>query len=167
MAEPSHQVFAIADMARAPRLYPLISTLNPVDAPCLFAGRIGEELRQASPFLFPLRVAPRIAALWRHEGEGQSWGIFLTSTHGMEAVRRHLRRFLQVRLPDGTGPVLFRFWDPRVLHPFLAAGEPGQLAQLFEKISSFVVETPAGLERLALANGQLRRMPADWSQLAA
>lgn len=153
-------------MARAPRLYPLVSMLHPLDAPCLFAGKIGEELRQASPFLFPLRAAPRIADLWRNEGAGQSWGIFLTSTLGLEAVRRHVRHFLQVRLPDGTGPVLFRFWDPRVLHPFLGATEPGQLAQFFAKVSSYVVETPNGLERLFFSGGQLHRMPADWSQLS-
>ena len=167
MAEARHEVFAIADMARAPRLYSLISTLHPLDAPCLFAGNIGEELRQASPFLFPLRAAPRIADLWREEGAGQSWGIFITSTLGLEAVRRHVRHFLQVRLPDGTGPVLFRFWDPRVLHPFLSASEPDHLQRLFAKVSSYVVETPQGLERFVLAGGQLRSMPADWNQLAA
>jgi hypothetical protein len=35
-------------------------------------------------------------------------------------------RFLQVRLPDGSGPVLMRFWDPRVLGVLLDHAEPHQ-----------------------------------------
>lgn len=152
-------------MARAPRLYPLISTLHPMDAHCLFAGRLEEPLRSASPFLFPLAASERIFDLWSNEGEGQSWGIFMTSPLGLEEVRRHVRKFLQVRLPDGSGPVLFRFWDPRVFYPFLLSSEAEHLAALFAKVSSYVVETSNGLERLFLSRGQLQRQPVRWKDL--
>jgi hypothetical protein len=136
-----------------------------MDAPCLFAGRIPEPLRSASPFLFPVGASSRILDLWSNEGEGQSWGIFLTSPLDLEVVRRHVRKFLQVRLPDGSGPVLFRFWDPRVLYPFLTSSGPDHLAAVFAQISSFVIETPSGLERFYLTGGELRCIPANWTQI--
>jgi hypothetical protein len=154
-------------MARAPRLYPLVSTLHPLDAHCLFAGRIAEPLRSASPFLFPVAASARILDLWSNEGEGQSWGIFMTSPLGLEEVRRHVRKFLQVRLPDGSGPVLFRFWDPRVFHPFLISSPPDHLAALFAKVSSYLVETPAGMQRFYLDGERLRSVAAGWGDIRA
>ncbi|MFS0738570.1 DUF4123 domain-containing protein [Sphingomonas sp. 1P06PA] len=159
------QVYGILDCARSPGLYPLIRELDPLDAPCLFTGDIGEDMRRVSPFIFALAAAPKIADIWGAQGLGRSWGIFLTSPMGLDAVRRHIRHFLQVRLPDGVGPVLFRMWDPRVLHPFLGATPPDQLEQMFAKVSSFVIETEAGLERQIYAGGGLRRMPAQWGAL--
>lgn len=158
-------VYAILDCARAPGLYPLIRELHPLDAPCLFAGDIAEEVRRVSPFIFALEAAPKIADLWAREGVGRSWGSFITSPHELDAVRRHIRHFLQVRMPDGMGPVLFRLWDPRVLRPFLETAPPDQIAQLFAKVSSYVVETPQGLERQIAVDGTLRRLPARWGAL--
>ncbi len=167
MAEAAHPVYAVADCARAPFLYPLIQQIHPMEAYCLLGAKTPEPLREVGAFLFPAARSAPIMARWKQEGLGRSWGIFLTSPLGFDEVRRHLKRFLQVKLPDGTGPVLFRLWDPRVLHPFLHATEAGQLAQLFARVSSYVVETPAGLERLTFDGQALRAMPARWEEIAA
>ena len=159
------QSFAIADMARAPQLYPMVQTLHPLDAPCLFAGRIAEEVRAASPFLFAFASAPDLMRRWATEGPGQAWGVFLTSAEPLETIRRHVRKFMQVRLPDGTGPVLFRFWDPRVMAPFLQATEPGGLDPFFGPIQSWVIETPQGLQRHLRTAGGLKVVPAGFAEL--
>ncbi|SFS03916.1 DUF4123 domain-containing protein [Sphingomonas jatrophae] len=157
--------YAIADMARAPQLYPMLQTLQAADVPCLFAGKIAEEVRRASPFLFAFDSAPTLIQRWAAEGPGQAWGLFLTSAEPLETVRRHVRKFMQVRLPDGSGPVLFRFWDPRVFAPFLAATEKDQLTPFFGPIQSWVIESPQGLMRHIQTAGGLKVVPANFQEL--
>jgi hypothetical protein len=76
-------------------------------------------------------------------------------------VRRQLRHFTQAKLPDGSGPVLFRFWDPRVFRVYLPLVEPAEIAPWFQSVDRYLVETEdgAGALRYQLRGGVLSVEP--------
>ena len=155
MATP--KLYGVLDCARAPDLYEHAARLEPEAADCLFAGKLDPALRQASPFVVELAPGDPLSKLWRTQGWGQAWGILLSSNAGLPAVRRRLRHFTLVRLPDGSGPVMFRFWDPRVLRVYMPLVEPSAAADWFTDIDRYIVETEDGTGsiRYALKNGAL------------
>ena len=54
-------------------------------------------------------------------------------------MRRHLRHFLEVQLPDGK-QVYFRFYDPRVLRVFLPTCTADEINQFFGPIKQYLME---------------------------
>ncbi|HEV2568973.1 DUF4123 domain-containing protein [Sphingomonas sp.] len=161
------RLYAVVDPAVEPRLYPLLKVMGEPDAQCLFAGDIPEGLREVSPHIFPLERGTEIMRRWVQHGIGQPWGVFLEAPGDLAEVRRHIRRFLQVRLPDGEGPVLFRIWDPRVLPVFLKASEADHLQQLYARCTAYIVPVATQLERLSWSGGAVQATPLTWNQLAA
>jgi Domain of unknown function (DUF4123) len=61
----------------------------------------------------------------------------------MDRLHRHLRRFLQAKLPDGM-IVLFRYYDPRVFNTYIRAATPQERAPWFEGVQQFSVESAGG-----------------------
>ncbi|MFT5326844.1 MAG: hypothetical protein ACI8P0_004727, partial [Planctomycetaceae bacterium] len=73
---------------------------------------------------------------WVEENlSGKPWGVALKSSADLPTVRKHLRRFLQVQLPDQR-KVLFRFYDPRPLPAFLGSSSSEQLSAFFGPIEA-------------------------------
>ena len=138
-------LYGIVDTARDRGLYERVAaTLEHV---CLFAGELPAPLRRTAPYLVNLSRNPDFVALWRRQW-GQSWGILCASPADLVALRRHFRRFLQAKLPDGS-VVLFRFYDPRVLRAYLPSCEAAQLRAWFACVDAFRVETDRGGTLLA------------------
>ncbi len=131
--------FAVIDTAQDPRLLPLVECGT---SACLFAGTLDPVLAAASPWLVPLGDAPRLFAAWRGPGQGRNWGILCRSTLPFAEVRRHFRKFLQAKLPDGT-VALFRFYDPRVFNTYIRAATPAERAPWFDAVDVFAVEGAA------------------------
>jgi len=112
----------------------------------LYEGPKGEALAPQGPYLVSLpKDSPFLPKLLK-DGWGQSWGVFLTSAAPFDEVRKHLRHFLEVKLPDGK-VVLFRFYDPRVLRVFVPTCTPQELRDFTGPVTSFIVEsgTPEAL----------------------
>jgi len=109
---PGGALWGIVDCARDDSLYPLVATMNG-DAICLFEGNLEPVVLAASPHLVRLRENNFFLNRWRKEGLGHHWGIFFRSDADQQTLRRHFRKKLFVKLPDGRR-VLFRFYDPRV-----------------------------------------------------
>lgn len=116
----------------------------------------------ASPHVVELDRQDPLTRLWMREGWGRSWGVLVDSPAPLAAVRRRMRHFTLARLPDGTGPVMFRFWDPRVLRTYLPMAEPADLDEWFKDVDRFLVETEdgAGCLVFGLRNGALQRSVA-------
>lgn len=150
-------LYGILDLARAPQLYEHVARLEPAGAACLFEGQLAPQLKQVSPHLVELAPSDPLARAWRTEGWGQSWGILAMSRENLMFVRRRLRHFTQAKLPDGQGPVLFRFWDPRVFRVYMPLVEAGDLCAWFQGIDRFICESEDGKQALhyALKGGTL------------
>ena len=115
--------------------------LDVIDAPArsLFDGAAAEEQGEAGPWLVDLSIADPATPgdvgllrdlLARHWAAGYST-LVLTDAP-FDTLRGHLRRFTRLPVMDDGRPRLFRFWDPRVLGPFLRAieDEPLRLRRL-------------------------------------
>lgn len=157
--------YALIDLARAPQVLPLLDWLTRSGAAqCLFEGAIAEPLRRVSPHIVDLARAPQLLDRWLAEGRGQSWGVFIETALPMHLARRHVRRFLQVRLPDGTGPVLMRFWDPRVLSVLLRHADAAQHGAIFARLTRVIVERDESRLNVFAVGGH--RAASDWETLA-
>jgi hypothetical protein len=136
-------LFMVVDAARDPAVLPALARLETrVEMACLWQGEAAVALADVAPYL--LAVPPGgeadgfVEAAW-----GCAWGIFAATGSPMAQLRRHLRRFALVRLPDGE-VVNFRLYDPRVLRDFLPACDADQRALLFREVAAFLAEDATG-----------------------
>lgn len=151
-------LYAVLDLAADTALNAHVQRLEPDAAACLFEGKLHPQVKAASPHVVELAPSDPLSARWRTEGWGKAWGLLISSSAGLMTVRRRLRHFTQARLPDGSGPVLFRFWDPRVFRTYMPLVEPGEVAGWFTDIDRYIVETEdgAGSLRYSLQGGRLK-----------
>jgi hypothetical protein len=73
------------------------------------------------------------------EGWGKHWGIFAIAEAGLRDMRQHFRRFLTVHDESGK-PLLFRYYDPRVLRVYLPTCNAAELAEIFGPVVCYVAE---------------------------
>lgn len=134
----SESVFALLDAARDPHVLGLL-LVEDVEYQSLYEGAQGEALADFAPYLAELPVAAPLTDVLTRDGWGRSWGVFLTSAKPFAEVRRHFRRFLTVQSPDGE-PMLFRFYDPRVLRVFLRHCNGEDATTFFGLVTSYFIE---------------------------
>ncbi|ECG8517804.1 DUF4123 domain-containing protein [Salmonella enterica subsp. salamae] len=107
--------YAIIDGAIESELLSFLQDINPPHC-CLYSEPIQPDLVALAPYL--VEVTPEVD-VWLSVKD-TPWGIYLTTHASMNTLRQHLRKYLQVLLPDETKPVLFRFYDPRNIWDFLS-----------------------------------------------
>jgi hypothetical protein len=148
----------ILDAAKDPGLYPGLRSAGAqaVVAP-LYDGAAAIELAGVAPYLLELEPGERLFEWLLEACWGQGCGVFLWSQAPLAEIRAHLRRLTRVRLNDAV--VLFRFYDPVLLGPFLQTCDAEQLRQVFGPIDSFLIETEdgQGLDRFSLQGDALQR----------
>lgn len=146
-------LYGIMDAAQDERLYDWI--VSEPEYACLFAGRLDPVLARAAPYVVHLPKYSRLLSAWETEGRGRNWGIQCTSDASIADLRRHLRRFLQAQLPDGS-TVFFRFYDPRVWQVYLTSCNADELREWFDPIQRFYADSKtAGLLSYQMAEGEL------------
>jgi hypothetical protein len=131
-------LFAILDAARDIRILALLVTYKE-ECLSLYEGVEGAKLAQVAPYLVRLTSDSKLLEALVNEGWGKSWGVYLTCAGDFQEIRRHLRHFLQVKLPDGE-QVYFRFYDPRVMRVFLPTCTAEEATQFFGPIQRYVLE---------------------------
>jgi hypothetical protein len=124
----------------------------------LYRGRSEEALNSVAPYLFSYEKNSEFALWVRENGWGNSWGIYVISNSGMEALHKHLRKFLIVKTEDNE-EMYFRFYDPRVLRIFLPTCDKMQLTEFFGPIQYFIMEDedPNYALLFSFENGQLEK----------
>jgi hypothetical protein len=135
-------LFALLDAARDDRVLGHLVGSG-VHYQTLYAGVPAERFMKFAPYLAALPVGCELLPPLVREGWGASWGVYLTSGRPFAEVRKHLRRFLTAELEAGK-PVLFRFYDPRVLRVFLPTCTPNESQEFFGPVTSYVVEGDGG-----------------------
>lgn len=107
-----------------------IFDLDAIDLPaqCLFEGKAAEESGETAPWLVDMSIpepGKAISLPFHRKFFARRWpvgtSLLIQTDASFAAVRQHLRRFTQLPVQDDGRIRFFRFWDPRVLRPFLTA----------------------------------------------
>ena len=151
-------LFAILDAAREPSVVDRLKGSGQ-EHQTLYDGAKGEELAAFGPWLVRLPPPADLLEGLVRDGWGESWGVYLTSEAGLSDVRRHLRKFLMAKLPDGR-QMYFRFYDPRVLRTYLPTCKSDELASFFGPIRRYILEGPGADEVLEFAAAH-----KDWQKV--
>jgi hypothetical protein len=151
-----NRIYAVLDGASIPDLRMKLYQMQPEHV-CLYRGELKPDMAEVAPYLVRINQGTEFGNWVLTEGWGNNWGIFVQSRYSLAEVRKHLRSFLTVH--DETGkPMLFRFYDPRVLRNFLPTCNNDELKKFFGIILNFAVEdnNPQVLLNYYLPNGQLK-----------
>jgi hypothetical protein len=154
--EENARAFAVLDGAAIDDLPRRIYEMQP-RVVCLYRGELAPDMAEVAPYLVELFPGDAFTEWLLNEGAGGSpnWGIFALSRFSLTEVRKHFRKFLTV-YDDAGKPLLFRFYDPRVLVKFLPTCDREGLGQFFERVTSFAAENgPDGFTRMDFRNGRL------------
>jgi hypothetical protein len=148
------QVYALLDGARDGRLEPMIRRSR-LEYCCLYGGRLTPALERAAPYLVHLTPEASFTRELIEVGWGQSRGILtvVAADCTMQQQRRHFRTLLQVRSEDGR-PLIFRFYDPRVLRAYLPTCTPEEAANVFGPIPRLLAESRDARHALEFTRGE-------------
>lgn len=140
--DPSLGTWAVLDGASVQGLVRAIAT-HGVQSACLLAGKLHPSMACVAPYLVALEESSSFTSWLLETGWGRHWGVFLRSRSDLESLRKHLRRFLLVKDPEGKR-LHFRYYDPRVLELYLPTCTPRELDAVFGNIVVFLMEMSAG-----------------------
>lgn len=130
--------FAVLDGASIPELLEKIYDLQP-KYECLYMGELQPDMAEVAPYLVQLEPESDFTKWVLTAGWGKHWGILALTGADFRTLRQHFRRFLTVYNADGR-PLMFRYYDPRVLRVHLPQCKPDELIALFGPVASYVVE---------------------------
>jgi hypothetical protein len=151
-------LYLVIDAARREDLLDRLAALEeavPID--CLWSGDSAVDYADVAPYLLPVpdsgEVDDFLAAGW-----GDSWGIAIATSLSQDDLRRHLRRYTMVRLPDGE-TLYLRLYDPRVLRTMLPTLTREQVGPLFAGVDAMIAEgaTPGLTHVFTAEDGILSR----------
>jgi hypothetical protein len=154
-------VFAVLDGASVPNLPGGLTQLH-AEHVCLYRGELKPDIAAVAPYLVRLSPGARLTELVLDEGWGNHWGIFARSRADLFALRRHFRALLTVYDTEGK-PVLFRYYDPRVLRLYLPTCTAAELELIFGAVEAYLLEDE-GAKRLLcfrLISGELHTETRD------
>jgi hypothetical protein len=130
--------YAIVDSAQDPALLAKVKSCR--QHACLISGELDPVLAAALPWIVALDPEEQLAMAWRVEGEGRNWGILVQSPLDLDQLKRHFKKFLNAKLPDGM-IALFRFYDPRVMRAYLRAANMEERESWFQGVTRYSIET--------------------------
>jgi len=131
--------YAIIDGAACEGLLDRLGEFQP-EYCCLYAGELEEDVEEVAPYLIRLEHEHPFT-LWLLENiKNKPWGIFCKAPSTLREMRKHFRKFLIVKGPEG-GNLYFRYYDPRVLPTFVKTCDAAQKAEIFGPVHSYLCPT--------------------------
>ena len=148
--------FAVLDGASIPDLIEKIYDFEP-KCECLYMGELEPDMAEVAPYLVQLEPDSSFAKWVVTSGWGKHWGMFAHTPADFRTLLQHFRRFLMVYNSEGR-PLMFRYYDPRVLRGHLRQCKPEELTAFFGPVASYVVEDedPMVALRFSLDSGNLK-----------
>lgn len=131
------RLYALFDAARIRGLPVFLHEIG-AEFASLYRGKPATELAHVAPYLAKLPLTSLIIPWLLVDTAAAQAGVFLVAGTDADALRQHLRRYLIV-LDARGGENFFRFYDPRVIAPFLEASTPEESARFFGPIRRFMV----------------------------
>jgi hypothetical protein len=113
----------------------------------LFRGEMGERLDKGAPYLFEVEAGEVFEQWVKKQDPVKRRVTWLHSSSTLDALRKHLRRFLRMKNEDG-GFIYFRFYDPLVLHTVLPNLTEEQRMEFFKEINYIEAEDKKIEERV-------------------
>lgn len=149
-------VYAILDGASVPDLPTRLFEMDPPNY-CLFRGELEPDMAAVAPYVVALLPGSNFTEWVLKECYGKHWGIFLQSKHSIKEMRGHLRGLITVFNEDGN-PMIFRYYDPRVITKFLPTCTDEELKEFFGDIERFFAELTDDKKMISyeLDNGSLK-----------
>jgi hypothetical protein len=132
---PEGRLYALFDACGVPAIPEKIRDLKE-RAVSLYRGQAAEDYWAIAPYL--VEVDDSLLEWITKTLVGVPWGILVVSDGHLHELWRHFRKFLMVRLPHGD-EAYFRFYDPRVLPPFLEACNAKERAAFFGPVHSYLL----------------------------
>jgi hypothetical protein len=139
---PALQAYAILDGASNPALLEQLNNDQP-EFSCLYRGELEPDIAECAPYLVKLDAGAPFTH-WISSGLGNHWGIFAVADCDLRTLRRHLRTLNMVYDPETHKPLLFRYYDPRVLSVFLPTCDREQMTAFFGPVQAYFAETEGG-----------------------
>lgn len=154
--DPALRAYAVLDGAANPALLDHLYGDRP-DFDCLYRGELAPDIAECAPYLARLEADTPFADWLLERCWGNHWGIFAVADCDLPTLRRHFRKLNMVYDPETHKPLLFRYYDPRVVRIFLPTCDAGQLAEFFGPVRGYFAETDdgAGLARFFLNGPEL------------
>jgi|GEM_PF-4200080 len=168
--EQGQHVFAILDACDSNIIADKVHKASQTSFVSLYKGKAETEFSAFAPYV-TLCNSETIA--WIEQNlYGSYWGYYLVAATScsLKEMRRHLRNFLMVCGPEGK-QLYLRFYDPRIILPFLEASDSHQRDAFFGPCGLFLVEenevmTSIALDRKLIQTGhQTKSTPLHLSQL--
>ena len=142
-------LYAILDAACEPTVPGRLGRAG-LEYESLYEGGRGDELAAFGPWLVELPPGTPFLDELVRDGWGASWAVYLTCDAALPEVRRHLRKFLIAKLPDGR-QVYFRYYDPRVLRTYLPTCTAAEVAEFVGPLRRLACESVDATELLEFA----------------
>ena len=155
--EDGANAFAVIDGASVAGLLDKLYGLQPEFA-CLYRGELAPDMAEVAPYLVRLDPATEFADWVVSEGWGKHWGVYAVAHASLREMRQHVRSFLTVYDPEGK-PLLFRYYDPRVLRVYLPTCDARELETIFGPVRAYLLEgeAPHEMFRFELSSGALQQ----------
>lgn len=134
--------FAVLDAAAIKNLRMLFFEMSPPHY-SLFRGELAPDMAENVPYLVGLIRGDSFSDWLLSQKAGKHYGIYAKSRQSLIEVRRHFREILTVHDEDGK-PLIFRFYDPRVMNQYLPTCTGEELSSIFGPVDSFIVENEKG-----------------------
>lgn len=124
--------YAVVDLASAPKLRPIVMGRLAHEAQPLFSPKLDIRVLQVGPWLVDVARVPEFELAVDEQYTDAPWGYYVATSVDIVSLRRALRRYNYVQIPGYEEPVLFRYWDPRVMGVFIDVASRLQSTVLFE-----------------------------------
>jgi hypothetical protein len=151
------KLYCVLDGASVPELPARLYEMRPPHY-CLFRGELAPDMAHVAPYVINLLPDAPFTDWVLSESFGKHWGIFAHCRYSIKEMRRHCRALVTVYTEKGE-PLLFRYYDPRVLRKFLPTCNAGELKMFFGKVETFFTETEDGqnLSAFQMEDDQLKQ----------
>ncbi len=156
-SDPDVNVFAVLDGASVGGLVGKLAQSG-AGHYCLMPGNLEPDMMEVSGYVVELAPDANITEWLLREGWGNHWGVFASSPASLIEMRGHCRALFKAHDEHGN-PLMFRFYDPRVLRVFLLSCNKQERIETFGPVTCWSMEGegPKSMTSFTLADGEMRR----------